>query len=76
MQTDQEMIRLSAEQLLQKANQLPLLPGVYLMHDRSGNVIYVNPEKDIAVSVGSYFKPTVLDRVDFIREYLEPFACE
>ena len=27
--------------LLEKANTLPLTPGVYLMRDRSGRVIYV-----------------------------------
>ncbi|MBR2041299.1 MAG: serine hydrolase [Oscillospiraceae bacterium] len=42
----------------------------------SGNVIYVNPEKDIVIAVSSYFKPTVFDRVDFIREYIEPFIEE
>ena len=42
----------------------------------SGNVIYANPEKDIVIAVSSYFKPTVFDRVDFIREYIEPFIEE
>ena len=28
------------------------------------------------VAVASYFKPTVFDRVDFIREYIEPFIIE
>ena len=41
----------------------------------SGNVIYVNPEKDIVVVVASYFKLTVFDRVDFIQKYIEPFVC-
>ena len=41
----------------------------------SGNVIYINPEKDIVVAVASYFKPTVFDRVDFIQDYIEPFIC-
>ena len=39
----------------------------------SGNVIYVNTEKEIVISVASYFKPTIFDRIDFIREYIEPF---
>ena len=42
----------------------------------SGNVIYINPEKDIVIAVSSYFKPTVFDRVDFIRKYIEPFIEE
>ncbi len=46
--------------------------NIYAAIGNSGNVIYVNPEKDIVVAVASYFKPTVFDRVDFIREYIEP----
>ena len=29
------------EQLLEKANKLPLLPGVYMMLDDQGEIIYV-----------------------------------
>ena len=47
--------------------------GIYAAIGNSGNVIYVNPEKDIVISVASYFKPTIFDRVDFIQEYIEPF---
>ena len=42
----------------------------------NGNVIYVNPAKELVVAVASYFKPTVFDRGDFIREYMELFICE
>jgi len=48
--------------------------NIYAAIGNSGNVIYVNPEKEIVVAVASYFKPTVFDRVDFIREYIEPFV--
>jgi len=50
--------------------------GIYAAIGNSGNVIYVNPEKNIVVAVASYFKPTVFDRVDFIREYIETYICE
>lgn len=50
--------------------------NIYSAIGNSGNVIYVNPEKDIVIAVSSYFKPTVFDRVDFIREYIEPFIEE
>ena len=50
--------------------------NIYAAIGNSGNVIYVNPEKDIVVAVASYFKPTVFDRVDFIREYIEPLITE
>jgi len=43
---------------------------IYAAIGNSGNVIYVNPEKEIVVAVSSYFKPTVFDRVDFIEDTL------
>ena len=50
--------------------------NIYAAIGNSGNVIYINPEKEIVVSVASYFKPTVFDRVDFIQQYIEPFITE
>ncbi len=50
--------------------------NIYAAIGNSGNVIYVNPEKDIVVAVASYFKPTIFDRVDFIQEYIEPYVEE
>ena len=46
--------------------------NIYAALGNSGNVIYVNPEKNLVIAVASYFKPTVLDRVDFIQNYIEP----
>lgn len=48
--------------------------NIYAAIGNSGNVIYVNPNENIVVAVSSYFKPTVLDRVDFIENVLLP-AC-
>ena len=45
---------------------------IYSAIGNSGNIIYINPEQNIVVAVASYFKPTVFDRVDFIRECIEP----
>ena len=50
--------------------------NIYTAIGNSGNVIYINPEKNIVVAVASYFKPMVFDRVDFIREYVEPLITE
>ena len=50
--------------------------NIYAAIGNSGNVIYVNPEKNIVIAVSSYFKPTVFDRVDFIQEYIEAFIME
>ena len=46
---------------------------IYAAIGNSGNVIYVNPLKNIVIAVTSYFKPTIFDRIDFIQKYIEPF---
>lgn len=43
---------------------------IYAAIGNSGNVIYVNPEKNTVVAVASYFKPTIFDRVDFIEKFI------
>ena len=50
--------------------------NIYAAIGNSGNVIYINPSKNVVISVASYFKPTILDRIDFIQEYIEPFVLE
>ena len=42
--------------LLEKANSLPLVPGVYLMRDKSGNVIYVGKSRKLKNRVSQYFQ--------------------
>lgn len=37
-----------------------------------GNVIYVNTDKKIVVSIASLFKPSVTDRIEMIQEFVEP----
>jgi len=46
--------------MLQKAQigKLPALPGVYLMKDNSGKVIYVGKASNLRARVGSYFRPS------------------
>ena len=44
--------------------------GSYAAIGNSGNVIYINPRKDLTAAVSGYFKPTVFDRIDFIREQI------
>ena len=45
--------------------------GSYAAIGNSGNVIYINPQKELVVAVSGYFKPTVFDRIDFIKEQIE-----
>ena len=58
MQNEQknEPTRLSRDELLQKANELPLCPGVYLMRDRGGKVIYVGKSRKLKNRVSQYFQ--------------------
>ncbi|MBQ7491058.1 MAG: excinuclease ABC subunit UvrC [Clostridia bacterium] len=43
------------EELKEKAHRLPTEPGVYLMHDQSGAVIYVGKAKVLRNRVSQYF---------------------
>ncbi len=53
------MITMTYEELKHKANSLPLEPGVYLMRNREGNVIYVGKAKKLRNRVSQYFQDTV-----------------
>ena len=67
--------------LKEKARQLPSGPGVYLMKDRLGSVIYVGKAKSLKKRVSSYFQasrdfthqPKIRALVQMIRdfEYIE-----
>ncbi len=46
------------EQLKEKAASLPLSPGVYIMRDRTGQVIYVGKAKKLKNRVSQYFQDT------------------
>ena len=44
--------------------------NIYAAIGDSGNVIYVDPGRNMVVAVSSYFKPTVFDRVQWIENVL------
>lgn len=46
------------EELKQKANSLPLLPGVYVMKNKDDTVIYVGKAKKLKNRVSQYFQDT------------------
>ena len=43
------------EILKEKANRLPLLPGVYIMHNKDGDIIYIGKAKKLKNRVSQYF---------------------
>jgi len=47
---------MTRDELREKANNLPLSPGVYLMMDKTGKVIYVGKAKKLKNRVSQYFQ--------------------
>ena len=61
------------EELREKANRLPLLPGVYIMLDASGEVIYVGKAKALKNRVTSYFRGDHLPKVAAMVSHVNDF---
>ena len=61
--------------LKQKANKLPLTPGVYIMKDNKGNVIYIGKAKSLRNRVTQYFGSSSNHSVKVIKmvENVEDF---
>lgn len=49
---------MTRQELWEKAKLLPLSPGVYLMHGKSGKIIYVGKSRALRNRVSSYFAPS------------------
>lgn len=61
------------ETLSEKANNLPLLPGVYIMLDEQGEVIYVGKAKRLKNRVSSYFHGEHLPKVEAMVRKVRDF---
>ena len=59
--------------LREKANNLPLLPGVYIMLDEHGEVIYVGKAKKLKNRVSSYFHGEHLPKVEAMVQKVRDF---
>jgi len=55
METTENKTAVSREALLEKANSLPLRPGVYIMRSGDGKVIYVGKSRSLKNRVSQYF---------------------
>ena len=67
-------------QLLEKANSLPLTPGVYIMKDREGRVVYVGKSRKLKNRVSQYFQNSEKNiktarMVASVRDF-EYFLCD
>ncbi len=60
--------------LREKANKLPLLPGVYIMQDAAGEVIYVGKAKALKNRVTSYFRGEHLPKVAAMVSHVDDFS--
>ena len=67
------------DELREKAHSLPMAPGVYLMQDRTGKVIYVGKAKALRNRVSQYFqrsrKDTKTDRMVNSVDDFEYIVC-
>ena len=66
--------------LLERANSLPLCPGVYIMKDREGRVIYVGKSRKLKNRVSQYFQNSEKNlktarMVASVRDF-EYFLCD
>lgn len=61
--------------LAEKAHKLPLLPGVYIMKNQSGDIIYIGKAKALKNRVSSYFRsvekhlPKVYQMVSHVHDF-------
>ncbi|MBR6679973.1 MAG: excinuclease ABC subunit UvrC [Clostridia bacterium] len=68
------------DELLKKANSLPLTPGVYIMKDRNGKVIYVGKSRKLKNRVSQYFQNSLknlkTEKMVRLAEDFEYILCQ
>ena len=52
-------IAVTKAELYKKACMLPLLPGVYIIRDKSDTIIYIGKAKRLRIRVSQYFREGV-----------------
>ena len=68
-QTEERM-----QELLSKANSLPLVSGVYIMKDKNGSVIYVGKSRKLKSRVSQYFQNSRKNlKTEKMVRYVEDF---
>ena len=50
---------MTKRELWEKAKMLPLLPGVYIIRDKTGEIIYIGKAKRLRTRVSQYFREGV-----------------
>lgn len=67
---------MSTTEVKNKLRETPHKPGVYLMKDRLGGIIYVGKARDLKKRVGSYFMPSRKMRADIKTRALIDSICD
>ena len=49
-------VKMTRQELYEKAKSLPLLPGVYIIRDKNDEIIYIGKAKELRKRVSQYFK--------------------
>src|SRR3954453_17443651 len=62
------------QRLADKAKGLPKAPGVYLMKDDKGRVIYVGKSASLRDRVGSYFQPAT--KLEYKKAPMLEYVCD
>ncbi|MCC7573737.1 MAG: excinuclease ABC subunit UvrC [Candidatus Methanofastidiosum sp.] len=53
----------------------PEEPGVYVMKDSNGNVLYVGKAKSLKKRLASYFQKNIPDRISFLMNRVDDIEC-